>query len=464
MKIKDLIKQDVGFQYVIDNMELMSSAGRQAMLESTFLTDPDAIEAAWHNLDEAVRATNDTENRRSYTDLRHCLMQLHDLRGTLASLASHTPLNEVELFEIKNLAMLCAKASVAIEGLGLAATLPLPSLEAVVALLDPDHTGIANFYIYDTYHPRLGPLRRELKALQEHEGDPQRIATLMAEQNDIQAEVCLRLSDSLATHCTPLAEAMRQMAYADYLLAQAELCERWHLSRPHLGSDIRYVGLWNPRLRHRNEELGLRYQPVDLSLAQGVTLITGANMAGKTVLLKSVGTAQLMAQCGFYVPADQAVTTVFDAVATSIGDEQDEMNGLSSYASEITKISDIVRRTRTERLLALIDEPARTTNPVEGKALVQSIITLLEQCPSVSMVTTHYGQLGTNCRRLRVRGFVEDMANVPLTPRNIGLFIDYSLTDDQSDDVPHEALRIAAILGCDAELLHLAEQNINQKQ
>ena len=80
------------------------------------------------------------------------------------------------------------------------------------------------------------------------------------------------------------------------------------------------------------------------------------------------------------------------------------------------------------------------------------------------MVTTHYGQLGTNCRRLRVRGFVEDMANVPLTPRNIGLFIDYSLTDDQSDDVPHEALRIAAILGCDAELLHLAEQNINQKQ
>ena len=147
---------------------------------------------------------------------------------------------------------------------------------------------------------------------------------------------------------------------------------------------------------------------------------------------------------------------------SSIGDDQDEMNGLSSYASEITKISAIIDTCRTHEMLVLIDEPARTTNPVEGKALVQAIIQILDNLGSTSLVTTHYGQLGVHCRRLRVKGFVEDLSAMPLTPRNINLFIDYSLQEDTTDEVPHEALRIASILACDAELLDRAIANINK--
>ncbi len=461
MKIKELIKQDAGFQYIIDSMELMSSAGRRVMLDTHFLTDGAALQAEWDRMDSVICAMQQPENKRAYVDLRHCLMQLHDLQGTLASLANHTPLNEVELFEIKNLSQITTKATAAIAAMDLGDVLPLPAIDDVFALLDPDHTGMANFYIYDTYDPNLAPLRRELKALQDHDGDPMRIGELLALQNDIQQRVCTQLSDRLHTRHADISTALEQMAYADFLLAKAELAQTLALVRPALCSRVRLRGLVNPRLKKRNEELGLRYQPVDIDITSGVTLVTGANMAGKTVLLKSVGTAQLMAQCGFFVPAEEAETMVFDAVATSIGDEQNEMNGLSSYASEIIKISDIVSRSRSERLLALVDEPARTTNPVEGKALVQSIITIMEQSPSVCLVTTHYGQLGSRCRRLRVRGFVEDMANVPLTPQNINRFIDYSLTEDQSDNVPHEALRIATILGCDEELIAVANSKLN---
>jgi DNA mismatch repair ATPase MutS len=339
--------------------------------------------------------------------------------------------------------------------------LPLPDLTEVFSLLDPNTTGIANFYIYDSYDIRLAPLRRELKALQEHDGDPQRISQLLAEQNDIQQEVCVRLSDNLRNHHSALTTAMEQMAYIDFLLAKADLATRWNLCRPQICDRLHFQNLINPRLRDRNLQANLRYQPVSIDISNGVTLITGANMAGKTVLLKSVGTAQTMIQCGFYAPAETADTMIFNDVASSIGDEQNQMNGLSSYASEIIKISNILQRSRNERLLILIDEPARTTNPVEGKALVQAIITILEQEPSVSLITTHYGQLGSTCRRLRVRGFVEDMADVPLTPQNISRFIDYSLTDDQADDVPHEALRIADILGCDSRMIDLARHNIN---
>ena len=247
------------------------------------------------------------------------------------------------------------------------------------------------------------------------------------------------------------------MAYTDLLFAKATLTCKWNLCRPTFDTGCSHIkSLWNPRLRHRNEELKLRYQPVDIDLQNGVCLVTGANMAGKTVLLKTVGTAQMLAQFGFFVPAAEAQLMLYDDIVFCIGDEQNEMNGLSSFASEIIKISDTVTRAATERLLILIDEPARTTNPVEGKAIVQAVATLLDGCQSTTLITTHYSQLGLSCRRLRVRGFVEEMADVPLSPENINRFMDYSLLPDDSDEVPQEALRIAAILKCNTRLLESA--------
>ena len=467
MKIKELIKQDPGFQYIIDNMEFMSSAGRRKMLDTEFLTDADALRDEWHRLDSAIQATNEYKYKKPYIDLRHCLMCLHDLQGTLTSLSNHTPLNEVELFEIKTLSQLSQTAKGAIAALGLEEFLPLPDTTTVFALLDPDHTGIANFYIYDSYDPRLAPLRRELNALQIQAGqgdedNSQRISQLLVEQNEIQNEVCLRLSDQLHPWADTLITTLEQMAYTDFLLAKAELSIRWELTRPEIGDTIEYKALVNPRLKQRNEAQKLRYQPVDVTLPSGVTLITGANMAGKTVLLKSVGTAQIMAQCGMYVPASMAVVRLVEGVITSIGDDQDEMNGLSSYAAEIIKISDILTTCRSHEMLVLIDEPARTTNPVEGKALVQAILKILGTLSSTTLVTTHYSGLGAQCRRLRVKGFVENLADIPLNPQNINRFIDYSLTEDNSDDVPHEALRIATILNCDPTMISLARENMEQ--
>ena len=461
MKIRDLIKHEAGFQYIIESMEFMSSAGRRRMLDSVFETRSDTLRDEWERLERAIAVTREYQQKKPYIDLRHCLMQLHDLHSTLTSLGNRTPLNEVELFEIKNLSQQCGMARGALAGLGLADMLPLPDTTEVSGLLDPDRTGIANFYIYDSYDARLAPLRRELAALQVSQGDPQRISDLLAYQNEIQQEVCLRLTDQLHPWTATLADALEQMAYTDYLLAKAQLAIGWNLARPEIGEETVYEGLFNPRLKRRNEANHLRYQPVDIVLRPGVCLITGANMAGKTVLLKSVGVAQTMAQCGMYVPADKATVRLVEGIVTSIGDEQDEMNGLSSYAAEIIKISDILRESREHSLLVLIDEPARTTNPVEGKALVQALTTLLERNSSVTLVTTHYSGLGTRCRRLRVKGFVETMADMPINPQNINRFIDYSLVEDQSDTVPHEALRIAAILGCDEELVATAKKNIN---
>lgn len=455
--LKDKIKEVPGLQFAADSMELLSSAGRRRMLEQPWLTDAAAIAAEQSRISALQHQMQD--GGQAMVSLRHQLMQLHDLRTTLQSLASRFLLSEVELFELKNLAHLCTQSGKALRELGLEDHFPLPEVQAVFDLLDPDRTGVPNFYVYDSYDPRLAPLRRQMQ-----QADDEAMPALLAEQNEIQQAVITRLCDQLQPWARRLAEAMEQLAYIDYTQARAQLALQWQLTHSSdaqgCAGDLK--GLFNPRLRVRCDSIGRRYQPVDITLTQGVTLVTGANMAGKTVLLKSVGAAQMMYQFGLPIPAATAAMQPVDDVLFCIGDEQDEMNGLSSFAAEVTRISEALARSEQQRLLVLIDEPARTTNPVEGKALVQALAQLMAQRDSVTLITTHYSGLGTQCRRLRVKGFVEDMAEGRPTAQTINQYIDYSLVPDDSDEVPHEALRIAEILDAHPAWLRCAK-NLMQK-
>ena len=456
MTLQEKIKEVPGLAFVTENMELMSSAGRRRMLEQPFFTTLSDLEREQSIVAFLRGRIASAAYAQPLMVLRHQLMQLHDLRSTLNSLRSHMILSEVELFEIKSLAFLCNHSRKALTGMEADKMFNLPDLTEVFELLDPDHTGIPNFYIYDSYDNRLAPLRRKMK-----EADDRLMSELLAEQNEIQQEVIGRLCDSLHPYADRLTQALEEMAYIDFALARATLAEQWGLQKPQALStedttQPMLLGLFNPRLKQHNETVGLRYQPIDIELIKGVTLVTGANMAGKTVLLKSIGVAQLMYQFGFPIPATSARMKAVDDVMFCIGDEQNEMNGLSSYAAEITRVSDVLHRSESERLMVLIDEPARTTNPVEGKALVQAIVTIMQQHDSFTMITTHYSQLGVACRRLRVKGFVEQLADMPLTAQTINRFIDYSLIADTSDEVPQEALRIAELLECHPELIRQA--------
>ena len=455
----------------MESLELMSSAGRQRMLRQPLLTERAAAEAEYNRLQTVIDQLNTPESQRHVSTIRHQFMQMHDLHGTIANIGNHVVVDEIELFELKSFAFLCMETAKASTAIGLDCTLAVPDMEPVFALLDPDGTRIPNFYFYDSYHPDLAPLRRRMAALQtaieqsaaDNPGldDMRREQSeLFERQNAIQHAVAAQLSDALCKHHSLLCEAYDRMAYADFLFAKAFLATQWNLVRPVISGGLHTSlhGLFNPRLLLFNKEHGLRYQPIDIELQNGVCLITGANMAGKTVLLKTVGIAHLMAQFGFYVPAAEASIALVDDVVFCIGDEQNEMKGLSSFASEIIKISNALQYSATHRLLLLIDEPARTTNPSEGKALVQSVAHILDKRSSSTLITTHYSQLGLPCRRLRVRGFVENMSDKTLTPDNINDFMDYSLLSDDSDDVPQEALRIASILDCDRQMIETARQ------
>ena len=465
MFLRDRIKQDAVFQYVVQSLELMSPVGQRRLMSLDFCRDADALRHEWDNMERVLPLLADAAHAQTLVDLRHQLMCLHDIQGTLAQLREHQILTEVDLYEIKHLAYLTHVMRRDIAQIGLDAVVALPDLTEVFSLLDPDATGIDNFYIYDSYDAELAPLRKELRRLQSDDNneDPARqqaLCDLLDRHDAIQQQVIVRLSAQLAPHAATLQTALETAGYCDLLLSKAQQSADWQLCRPQPADHIALRGLVHPQLFRQHQEKGLRYQPVDIAVSRGVCLITGANMAGKTVLLKALGCAQLMAQYGMFVAASEATLPLVDDVVSCIGDEQDALQGLSSFAAEILRISDNLQRSRRERLLLLIDEPARTTNPVEGCAIVRSLATLLNRQEGFALVTTHYSGLGVDCQRLRVRGFDETLSQQPIDAKSINRFIDYSLVEDHSDTAPHEALRIAELLGCDSELIQKAKASL----
>ncbi len=134
--------------------------------------------------------------------------------------------------------------------------------------------------------------------------------------------------------------------------------------------------------------------PVSLSLGKDYRflLISGPNTGGKTVTLKMVGLFCLMAMCGLFIPAKRATVSVFNEIYCDVGDAQSIEESLSTFSSHITNIIDIVNRV-DEKSLVLIDELGGGTDPDEGQALAQAIISHLLKSGCAGVVTTHYTSL-----------------------------------------------------------------------
>lgn len=137
--------------------------------------------------------------------------------------------------------------------------------------------------------------------------------------------------------------------------------------------------------------------PNDLALNEDrqITLITGPNTGGKTVLLKTVGLSILLAQSGLHISADQFSSVgIFDKIFADIGDEQSLELSLSTFSSHIRNIITGLEKADDKTLL-LYDEIGAGTDPREGSALAEATIIYGLKQNARMIVSTHYSQLKT---------------------------------------------------------------------
>lgn len=255
----------------------------------------------------------------------------------------------------------------------------------------------------------------------------------------------------------------------DLILAKAKLARDLKGVKPNIVS--RHV-LHIKRGRHpKIEEIlnkkGLKFTPISVNLKEGVTVITGANMGGKTVSLKLIGLLVSMAQHGLFVPAEEMTLGLNSFIKSSMGDFQSIDRGLSTFGSEIVRIKEATDLCHKKGLI-LMDELAKGTNPREGYAISKALVEYFKDKNSITIMTTHYDNIvDKDVLHLQVAGlsnidFNELEKRLMSTSERLDILnslMNHELIEaKESSQVPQDAINIAKILGLKAEIIDLAQQ------
>lgn len=215
------------------------------------------------------------------------------------------------------------------------------------------------------------------------------ITQLRADERHEMARILRELSNMFRPHTNIIRNNAWVLGHLDFVHAKFLFMQENKAVVPQLSTDktVQLLQARHPLLTN----------PVanDLHFLDELTVIviTGPNTGGKTVMLKTLGLAQLMAQSGLPILADKgSKVAVFNEIFADIGDEQSIEQSLSTFSSHMTNIVDILAAADKDSLV-LVDELGAGTDPQEGASLAISILEHLRLMQVKTMATTHYPEL-----------------------------------------------------------------------
>ena len=215
------------------------------------------------------------------------------------------------------------------------------------------------------------------------------IASLRADERYEMLRILQELSERVRPHAAEIANDAWIIGHLDLIRAKVRFIQETGAVVPQVSEEQEI------QLLHVRHPLVQNAVANDVHFGKDLTaiVITGPNTGGKTIMLKTLGLTQLMAQSGLPILADKGSRVgIFEEVFADIGDEQSIEQSLSTFSSHMTNIVDILGKVNQNSLL-LLDELGAGTDPQEGAALAMSILEDLRLRQVKTMATTHYPEL-----------------------------------------------------------------------
>ena len=216
------------------------------------------------------------------------------------------------------------------------------------------------------------------------------LASLKAEEAMEEYQILATLSGMVVENIYHIKINMELISQYDMVFAKAKFSKSIDGIEPKL-NDHGYIHLVNckhPLLSGKvvplNFEIGQNYRSL---------IITGPNAGGKTIVLKTIGLLTLATMSGLHIAGDKETEiAIFENVFVDIGDNQSIENALSTFSSHMKNLSEIMRMSNNNTLL-LFDEIGSGTEPNEGAALAISILEEFYLAGSITVASTHYGEI-----------------------------------------------------------------------
>ena len=219
--------------------------------------------------------------------------------------------------------------------------------------------------------------------------------------------------DAISGSIAALQATADAVAELDVLLALADVAHRSHYVRPTFTdrNEIVIEGGRHPVVERIEE-----FVPNDLKLGEDcdVVILTGPNMAGKSVYLRQTALICLMAQAGSFVPADCATLPIVDRVFARVGASDMVASGISTFMMEMLEVAAILERA-TARSLIILDEMGRGTSTFDGVSIAWAVAEeLARSVRAKTLFATHYQEL------TRLAEEVPNVVNMHVSVKEVG--------------------------------------------
>ncbi|NLL37358.1 MAG: DNA mismatch repair protein MutS [Fretibacterium sp.] len=212
-----------------------------------------------------------------------------------------------------------------------------------------------------------------------------------------EAEAYGKIVERVLTEGEPLQRTGRLLGVLDCLASGARVARERGYTRPHVheGRGIVIQGGRHPVLEATLSETTFTPNNVVLGGEEArIVILTGPNMAGKSTWLRMAALLTVMAQAGFWTPAESASFGLVDRLFTRIGAHDDLVRGNSTFMVEMLETAGILNNL-SDRSLVILDEVGRGTATWDGMSLAWAVLEYLHAAPGAPLVL-----FATHCHEL----------------------------------------------------------------